>query len=136
MPHFFLEYTSNIKAEARIPELLTKVNRVLMAQGGVFPTGGIRSRAIELTDYAIADGAADYAFVHASLKIGSGRSQAEKKKACDELFAMMEEHFADLFARRYLALSMEFGEFSEGGTYKHNNLHARFKKDREAQHVG
>lgn len=127
MPHFFLEYTDNIKAEARIPELLAKVNAILMAQDGVFPTGGIRSRAIELRDYSIADGAADYAFVHATLKIGSGRTEAQKKRACDELFAMMQEHFAPLFAKRYLALSMEFGEFSEGGTYKHNNLHARFK---------
>lgn len=128
MPHFVLEYTHNIKAEARIPELLKKVNAVLMAQGGVFPPGGIRARAIEMHDYAIADSAEDYAFVHASLKIGAGRTEAEKKKACDELFAMMEEHFAPLFASRYLALSMEFGEFSEAGTWKHNNLHSRFKK--------
>ncbi len=129
MPHFVLEYTSNIKAEAKIPELLRKVTAVLMAQGGVFPTGGIRARAIEMTDYAIADGAEDYAFVHASLKIGAGRSPEEKKKACDELFAMMDAHFAEIFARRYLALSMEFGEFSEEGTWKHNNLHGRFKKN-------
>lgn len=128
MPHFVLEYTDNIKADARVPELLAKVNRVLMAQGGVFPTGGIRSRAIELKDYCIADSAADYAFVHASLKIGSGRTESEKKKACEELFAMMREHFADVFAKRYLALSLEFGEFSEAGTYKQNNLHSRFKK--------
>ena len=134
MPHFILEYTSNIKSEARIPELLRKVNAVLMAQGGVFPTGGIRSRAIELHDYAIADSAADYAFVHATLKIGAGRSEAEKKKACDELFAMLREHFAPIFATRYLALSMEFGEFSESGTYKQNNLHARFRK--EPTHAG
>jgi len=134
MPHFILEYTGNIKSEARIPELLRKVNAVLMAQGGVFPTGGIRSRAIELQDYAIADSAADYAFVHATLKIGAGRSEAEKKKTCEELFAMMREHFAPIFATRYLALSMEFGEFSESGTYKQNNLHARFRK--EPTHAG
>jgi 5-carboxymethyl-2-hydroxymuconate isomerase len=128
MPHFFLEYTDNIKTEARIPELLAKVNKVLMAQGGVFPTGGIRSRAVELKEYCIADSGADYAFVHATLKIGSGRTEAEKKKTCDELFATLREHFADLFQKRYLALSMDFGEFSEAGTYKQNNLHARFKK--------
>ena len=115
MPHFIVEYTDNIKTEARISELLAKVNKVLMAQSGVFPTGGIRSRAIELTDYRIADSAADYAFVHASFKIGSGRTDAEKKKACDELFAMMCEHFAELFAKRYLALSLEFGGVQRDG---------------------
>jgi len=128
MPHVIVEYTDNIAAEARIPELLAAINGVLIAQGGVFPTGGIRSRAIRLTDYRVADGAEDDAFVHVTLKIGSGRPDAVKQKACDELFAAIKDHFADLFARRYLALSMELIEFSEGGTYKHNNIHARFKK--------
>ncbi len=128
MPHFVLEYTSNLRPDAAIPALLAKVNAILIAQNGVFPTGGIRSRAIELTEYAIADGQADDAFVHATLKIGSGRTPEQKKKVGDEIFAAMESHFAELFSRRYLALSMELNEFSEAGTWKHNNLHARFKK--------
>jgi 5-carboxymethyl-2-hydroxymuconate isomerase len=128
MPHFILEYTDNITAEARIPDLLRKVNAILMAQDGVFPAGGIRARAIELKDYCIADGAADYAFVHAHLKIGAGRTPEVKKKVCDELFAMMDSHFAELFSRRYLALSLELSEISEGGAYRHNNLHSRFQK--------
>ena len=128
MPHFIVEYTSNIKAEARIPQLLAKANEILIAQGGIFPTGGIRSRAIELHDYSIADGQADYAFVHCNLKIGAGRTDAIKKKVCDQLFDAIKEHFAELFSRRYLALSLELNEFSESGTYKHNNMHARFKK--------
>jgi len=129
MPHFIIEYTDNIKAEADIPGLLKKANETLLNQGGVFPIGGIRSRAIELVDYRMADGdpEADYAFVHAILKIGVGRDEATRKKVCDELFEMMKSHFAVLFARRYLALSMELIEFNEGGSYKHNNVHARFK---------
>ncbi|HYH23165.1 MAG TPA: 5-carboxymethyl-2-hydroxymuconate Delta-isomerase [Azospirillum sp.] len=128
MPHVIVEYTDNIAAEARIADLLATINGVLIAQGGVFPTGGIRSRAIRLTDYRVADGAEDDAFVHVTLKIGSGRSEAVRKKVCDDLFAAIRDHFAELFARRYLALSMELIEFSEGGTHKHNNIHARFKK--------
>jgi 5-carboxymethyl-2-hydroxymuconate isomerase len=127
MAHLTFEYTSNIKPQADIPALLLKSNQSLIAQG-VFPVGGIRSRAIELTDYCMADGQADYAFVHATLKIGAGRSEAAKRKTCDELFEMVKAHFAELFSQRYLALSMELYEFDEGGTYKHNNVHARFKK--------
>jgi 5-carboxymethyl-2-hydroxymuconate isomerase len=41
---------------------------------------------------------------------------------------MIKTHFASLYAKRYLALSMELVEFSEGGSYKHNNVHAKFKK--------
>ena len=128
MPHFIVEYTSNIKAEGRIPELLAKANRVLSAQNGIFPTGGIRSRAIELHDYYIADGQADDAFVHCNLKIGAGRTEIEKRKVCAELFALVKDHFAELYSRRYLALSLELNRFSESGSYKHNNIHARFRK--------
>jgi 5-carboxymethyl-2-hydroxymuconate isomerase len=127
MAHLIVEYTANLKADAAVPALLEKVNATLIAQKAVFPVAGIRSRAIELTDYRMADGAADYAFVHATLKIGAGRSALAKKTTGDAVFAVIKDHFAELFARRYLALSMEIYEFDEAGTYKHNNVHARFK---------
>lgn len=127
MPHFILEYTDNIKEEANIPDLLEKINKVLLSRSDIFPIGGIRLRAIELHDYRIADGTEDDAFVHATLKIGSGRSVADKNAACDEIFEVIKAHFADLFAKRYLALSMELSEFTTA-TYKHNNIHTRFKK--------
>ncbi|WDL95716.1 5-carboxymethyl-2-hydroxymuconate Delta-isomerase [Alicyclobacillus sp. ALC3] len=127
MPHFILEYTDNIRGEVNISELLKKVHAVLIRRADVFPIGGIRSRAIELQDYRVADGAEDDAFVHATLKIASGRSEEEKQAACDELFAVMKEHFAPLFERRYLALSMELYEFQRP-TWKHSNIHQRFKK--------
>lgn len=40
---------------------------------------------------------------------------------------MIKEHFAQLYATRPLALSMELYEFDEAGTYKHNNIHARYR---------
>ncbi|MED4116284.1 5-carboxymethyl-2-hydroxymuconate Delta-isomerase [Priestia megaterium] len=128
MPHFIIEYTDNIKAEGEIPYLLKKINGVLISRSDIFPTGGIRSRAIELHDYCVADGKEDDAFVHAMLKIGSGRSEKDKKETCDKLFQVIKDHFADMFSKRYLALSMELVEFPEAGTYKHNNIHSRFKK--------
>lgn len=128
MPHLTFEYTDNLKAEGDVAGLLRKANAVLIAQGGMFPVGGIRSRAICHTEYCIADGEADYAFVHATLKIGFGRSETEKKKVCEDLFAMMKAHFAAIAAQRYLALSLEIAEFSEAGTWKQNNIHARFRQ--------
>ena len=52
MAHLIVEYTANLKAEADIPALLEKANDVLIEQDGVFPIGGIRSRAIELDGLA------------------------------------------------------------------------------------
>lgn len=127
MPHLIVEYTANLRAEGEIRALLRKANAVLIAQGGVFKPGAVRSRAIELHDYCMADDQADYAFVHCTLKIGAGRTSAEQHAACSALFAVIKEHFAALYARRYLALSLELYEFNEGGTYKLNNVHARFE---------
>lgn len=129
MPHIIIEYTNNINKDANIPVLLEKIHEVLISKSPLFPTGGIRSRAIELQDYRVADGSEDDAFVHVTLKIGSGRTEEDKKATCDDLFEVIKEHFADLFSKRYLALSMELVEFSEAGTYKHNNIHQRFKKN-------
>jgi len=127
MAHLIFEYSANLRAEGDLPGLLKKANAVMIAQG-VFPVGGIRSRAIELTDFCVADGSADDAFVHATVKIGAGRSAEARQKTGDELFEMMKAHFAALFDRRYLALSLELQEFSEAGTWKHNNIHARYRK--------
>jgi 5-carboxymethyl-2-hydroxymuconate isomerase len=129
MPQIVIEYTDNIRSEAAIPALLKKINDTIIGQaGGIFPPGGTRSRAIALTDYRMADGEEDYAFVHTTFKIGAGRTAEQKKRVCDDLFEVIKTHFAELFAKRYLALSMELYEYDERGTYKHNNVHARFKR--------
>ena len=127
MPHLIYEYTDNLLPDADIAALLRKSNQVLIDQGGVFPTGAIRSRAIRLTEYCVADATVDDAFVHGVLKIGAGRSAAAKQQVGDALFKMVCEHFAAIFARRSLALSLEIVEFSEAGTWKQNNIHARYR---------
>ena len=129
MPHFIVEYTDNIKNEANIAKLFEEIHNVLIARDTIFPIGGIRSRAIEVHDYRIADGAEDDAFVHAVLKIGTGRSAEIKKDVGDALFEVMKEHFSLLMSTRYLALSMELIELSEASSYKQNNIHSRFKKE-------
>ncbi|MGY4691493.1 5-carboxymethyl-2-hydroxymuconate Delta-isomerase [Salibacterium sp. K-3] len=128
MPHFIVEYTDNLKADGDIRALLKKINEVLTAHPDLFPVGGVRSRAIELNDYVIADDTEDDAFVHAMLKIGGGRSKEDKTMISEKLFEVMETHFSDLFEKRYLALSLELQEFGEGGTYKKNNIHPRYKR--------
>ncbi|MGY0694256.1 5-carboxymethyl-2-hydroxymuconate Delta-isomerase [Virgibacillus sp. FSP13] len=125
MPHFYIEYTDNIKSAADVSGLLEKVHRVFLSHHQIIPVGGLRIRAIELADYLIADALGDDAFVHATLKLGKGRSEADKAALCDDLFNEMERHFAEMFEERYLALSMELYEFSNP-TYKKNNIHSRF----------
>lgn len=133
MSHMTLEYSSNLREAGRFDELCRKLAQFmtgLKVEGQpVFPPGGIRVRAVPCQEYCIADGSvADAGFVHAVLKIGAGRSDAAKNATTTGLFDIMKGHFAAQYERQGLALSLEFVEFSESGTLKHNNLHARLKK--------
>ena len=128
-----LEYSANLRDEGSLGALCRKLAQFMSALrvegAAVFPPGGVRVRAIACEEYCIADGtASDAGFVHAILKIGAGRSDAAKQATCTGLFDIMKAHFAEQFATQGLALSLELNEFSEAGTLKHNNLHARFKK--------
>lgn len=128
-----LEYSGNLRHGGGFGDLCRKLAQFMAAlqvEGSqVFPPGGVRVRAIPCDEYCIADGTLnDAGFVHAALKIGAGRSEAVKRTICAGLFEIMKAHFADAYANRGLALSLELNEFSESGTLKHNNLHARFGK--------
>ena len=132
MSHMTLEYSSNLRAEGRFAELCRKLARFMVAletEGtSVFPPGGVRVRAIPCDEYCIADGSIeDAGFVHAILKIGAGRGDVAKQATVSGLFDIMKAHFATPYEERGLALSLELSEFSESGTLKHNNLHARLK---------
>ncbi|MEB8270246.1 5-carboxymethyl-2-hydroxymuconate delta-isomerase [Klebsiella grimontii] len=126
MPHFIAECTDNIREQADLPDLFSKVNDALAATG-IFPIGGIRSRAIWLDTWQMADGQHDYAFVHMTLKIGAGRSLESRQDVGDTLFTLIKAHFAALMESRYLALSFELDELHPTLNYKQNNVHTLFK---------
>ena len=60
-----------------------------LAATGIFPIGGIRSRAHWLDTWQMADGKHDYAFVHMTLKIGAGRSLESREAVGEMLFALI-----------------------------------------------
>ena len=129
MPHFIAEYSGNLEGEADFPALFATVHQVL-GDSGVFPLGGIRSRAIRHDTYRIADGAHDYAFVHMTLKVGSGRDLETRKKVATDLFEAIKAHFAPLQDQRLLAVSFEMTELDPDLNFKHNNIHAFLKGER------
>jgi 5-carboxymethyl-2-hydroxymuconate isomerase len=133
MSHMTLEYSNNLRVGGHFGELCHKLALFmtdLQVEGkSIFPPGGVRVRAIPCDDYCIADGSIeDAGFVHAILKIGAGRTETVKQLTVTGLFQITKAHFETQYAERGLALSLELTEFSESGTLKHNNLHARLKK--------
>ena len=127
MPHIIVEYTDNLGPEADMAGLLKKLAAKMCASDGVFPIGAVRVRAIRLSEYVIADGEDNYAFVNITAKIGAGRPAEFKKRFFGELFDLIKAHFEKIFAERYLALSLYVEEADETGSYKHNNIHQKFK---------
>jgi len=129
MAHATVEWTANLEGEVDIHGLLELI-AAAMRDSGIFPWGGIRVRAIRLDDYVIADGKADDAFVNITVKMGAGRAPQIKHEFFSDLFEKIKAHFTDLYARRYLALSLYVEEADEMASFKHNNIHQRFKKGR------
>lgn len=127
MPHVTVEWTDNLAQDGRISVLLSDIAAMLREHPDVFPWGGIRVRGIRLTDYVIADGAEDDAFVHITVRIGRGRDAQFKAEFFAKLFEGVKAHFAEVSARRFLALSMYVEEVEGVLSFKHNNLHARFR---------
>jgi 5-carboxymethyl-2-hydroxymuconate isomerase len=130
MPHCIVEYTDNLGQDAAIPDLLEKLAAKFRDSDGVFPTGGIRVRAIRLSEYVIADGKGDDAFVNVTAKIGPGRDPDFKKQFFLQMFQMVKEHFRQTFDTRSFALSLYVDEADENGSFKENNIHARLKKQK------
>ena len=89
---------------------------------------GLAYKGDRITDYRVADGTEDDAFVHITLKLGGGRSEEVKKELCDDLFNTITDYFEPISQKRYLALSMELYGLTNP-TYKKNNIHERYKNN-------
>lgn len=120
MPHCLIEYSDNIAAEADPRGLLAKVAALYQTAGTIFPTIGIRARAIAVRDYIVADGGADNAFVHATCVIAPGRPEELIQHFFSELFETMKAHLEPIAARRFLGLSLDVVEAGLGRSFKHN----------------
>ena len=141
MPHLVILYTPNIEAEADMPTLCRALaNTMLTVRDGdgkqVFPTGGTRVLAYPATHFAVADGGAagiaaggsgDYAFVYLNIRMANGRSSATIKRAGDALLACAKAHFAPIFERRHIGMTLQIDE-SPAQVYdgRHSSLHPLF----------
>ena len=111
MPHLTLEYTDNL--EFAIQPLLARLHQELVATGAV-NLKGIKSRAVRLTDYRIADGNPDYAFVHVGLLIREGRPVEVQQEAARRVMNVLKETFGQRYENGYLSLSVDIKEMGEG----------------------
>lgn len=127
MPHIIIEYSANLEGQLPLSHMLDAIHSSAL-KTGVFPIGGLRTRAHRVEHYRIADLHPDNAFVHVTLKIGHGRDHATQQRACEAIFEVLKEEVREVFAMRPLGLSMELQELHPTLNFKHNNLHDYVKQ--------
>lgn len=110
MPHIWVEYSANIEQELDVPVLLKTVQDALIDDGSIFPFAGARTRGVRVDDYLIVDGHPDNSFVHVLIRIARGRSEEDRKKAGERVFASLKSYLADMMAARPLGVSVQMDE--------------------------
>jgi 5-carboxymethyl-2-hydroxymuconate isomerase len=132
MPHLVILYTPNLESSTNLDALCRSLADAMLAvrdEAGtqVFPTGGTRVLAYPAAHYAVADGKNDYGFMYLNLRMGTGRSAAVKQQAGDALLATVKRHFAPIFEKSLIGITVQVDE-SPGQVYdaKHSTLHELF----------
>ncbi len=122
MPQLIVEYSANLERDVDIPRLVAAIHSAAL-DTGVFPIGGIRTRAERRDVYAVADRHPDNAFVHVQALIGTGHTPEVRQKAAEHIFAAVKAETARAFASRPMGLTFEIVEIDPVGSLRHNNLH-------------
>ncbi len=126
MPHLTIEYSANLDAQSDMAALCHSLHATMMASG-LFELGAVRVRARPCPYFAVADLLAENAFADLILRIGVGRSDAEKTAIGQALMRTVEAHFAPQLARPHIALTLEVQEISAPFSWKTNAIHPRLR---------
>jgi 5-carboxymethyl-2-hydroxymuconate isomerase len=126
MPHLTLEYSDNIDVD--VQPLLARLHEEVVATGAI-NLKGIKSRAIKHTQYRVADGDPDYAFVHVGLLIREGRPIEVQKEATQRVMKVLKETFGHLFEMRKLSLTVDLKEMRDGIALTDHNIPDKTKSE-------
>jgi 5-carboxymethyl-2-hydroxymuconate isomerase len=126
MPHIIVEYSANLEGHVSIERLVGEIHRVALATG-VFPIGGLRTRAERRDVYVIADGNPDHMFVAVLARIGHGRDAQTRKRVATEIMQAVELETAEVFRHHGIGLTVEVQEIDPSASLKTNNLHQRMR---------
>lgn len=134
MPHIVIEYSANLEPQVSARRLVDALHEAALATG-VFPIGGLRTRAERREIYAVADGDPDNAFVAVIARIGEGRDAQTRKRVAQDLMRVLERETAEAFRTRGLGLTVEVQEIDGAASLKTNNLHERIALKAGAKEV-
>jgi 5-carboxymethyl-2-hydroxymuconate isomerase len=122
LPHVIIEYSANLEPRLDVGRLVDAVHEAALATG-VFPIGGVRTRAYAARFYRIADGHPDNTFVHLELRVGPGRDAETRRRACDAVLAATCTALDGAAPGIPLGVSLEMHEIDRQFAVRRNNLH-------------
>lgn len=126
MPHFSIEYSSNLDGRVDMQRLCDVVHGALSACG-LFELGALRVRAIRCDAYAVADRLPQNGFIDMTLRMGAGRDPAERERAGHTIFDAASGFLRPLLAEPHFALSLEIREIDPVLSWKRNAMHQRLR---------
>jgi 5-carboxymethyl-2-hydroxymuconate isomerase len=126
MPHLSVEYSANLEGRTDLDALCNVLLETVL-QTGLFETGAVRVRAFRAEHYAVADRLPENSFIDLQFRIGAGRSDDDKKRTGEALFAAASDALSALFATPHFALSLEIREIDADLSWKKNAIHPRLR---------
>jgi 5-carboxymethyl-2-hydroxymuconate isomerase len=124
LPHIIVELSANLQPEIS-PRHLVGALHAAALETGVFPLGGLRTRAEVRDVFLVADGDPGNGFVAVVVRMGQGRDEATRRRVAEALMGVLERETAEVFRTRGLGLTVEVQEIDGAAALKTNNLHER-----------
>tara|TARA_B100000965_G_C19509378_1_gene721233 strand:- start:548 stop:937 length:390 start_codon:yes stop_codon:yes gene_type:complete len=121
MPHFQIEYSSNIEDVVDISALCDTI-RASAATVQAFPLAGIRVRAVRVEHFSIADGNPKHGFIDLSIRLREGRPDDVKLDALTIIFSALKNFTAKAMETRSIALSTEMRDIDDVLSAKFGNI--------------
>jgi 5-carboxymethyl-2-hydroxymuconate isomerase len=128
MPHLTIEYSANLEDKMDVQRLVDRIHETAL-ETGIFPLGGVRTRAEPRKYYRIANGDPRAAYIHMVVRIGPGRDVDTRRNAGERIFCALCDFTDDLYRSQPLALSFELQEIPPDFAWRKNNLHELLKKE-------
>ncbi|WP_413113218.1 hypothetical protein [Thaumasiovibrio sp. DFM-14] len=134
MPHFIIDYSSNLKPEADFTVLFDALQDYVTVSP-TFPLAGCRCRALACPDFRVANGNSRFGYMHVNLRVGSGRTSGELAEAGDELVQIVKQWVEQLQNKTGLlcALSFEISQIDPELTWKDNPIRAAMAEEKRLQ---
>jgi len=131
MPHLNIEYSANLADALDIQALVDRIHETAL-EPGIFPLGGVRTRAEARTHYRIANGDPNAGYIHMVVRIGPGRDEQTRHEAGERIFNALCDFTDPIYQARPLALSFELQEIPRDMAWRKNNLHELLSKEASA----